>query len=208
MSQLCGIYDSAITFKYNEGTDAYNNAMKIPKTAKDTTVLKGMATTKIPTNQKFRNSTSRVNAMNHLPPHECKPSFHDIILICYKCYLTSVLLFHNGMDGGVTTLTKRAYIGNTSANMINDRNNVRMLGSALTTRLMDFKRKSQSFASRYQEMVDNVIGGQRRRTLNTTSDDVSKKTRKKESKIISDMMSNTTFNLGVNSGVNCLTSPR
>ena len=115
MSQFCAIYDLAITFKYNEGSDYYNNVMRISKTVEDETVLGGLATTKIPTNQKFRNSTSGVNVMNPLAPHECKPSFSVIMLICYKCYLTAVLLYDKGADGGVAILMRRSYIGNTSA---------------------------------------------------------------------------------------------
>ena len=86
----------------------------------DMTVLKGMSTTKIPTNQKFWKSIFGVNVMNPLPPHECKPSFHEIMLIFYKCYLTAILLYDNGVDGGATTLTKRAYKRNVSANEIDD----------------------------------------------------------------------------------------
>ena len=57
MSQFCAIYDSAIRFKYNEGSNEYNDVMKILKTVEDASVLGGLTTTKIPTNQNFRNST-------------------------------------------------------------------------------------------------------------------------------------------------------
>ena len=98
MSQFCALYDSAITFKYNEGTPIYNGVQKNLKSIEEASVLGGLSTAKISKNQKFRNSTSGVNVMNPLAPHECKPSFHDIILICYKCYLTAVLLYDK--DGG------------------------------------------------------------------------------------------------------------
>ena len=109
--------------------------------------------------------------MNPLPPHECESSFHDIMILCYKCYLAAVLIYDNGADGGVTTLTKRVYIGSTSANKIDDQNNVKMAGPAVANRLMVFEEKSQSFISRYQELVDKAIGGQKRTSLNITSDD-------------------------------------
>ena len=84
------------------------------------TVLKELASNKVPTNEKFRSSTSRVNFVNPLLSHECRPSFQDIMLICYKCHLTLVLLFDNDADGGGKTFTDRAYTENTSANKRDD----------------------------------------------------------------------------------------
>ena len=141
----------------------------------DATVLGGLASTKIPTNQKLRNSTSGVNIMNSLAPHECKPSFNDTMLICYKCFLTAVLLYDSGSEGGLTTLTGRSYIGNTSADKTDDQDNVRMFGLTMPKILRDFERQSQSFVSRYQELVDRVIGGKRRTTLNTTANITTRK---------------------------------
>ena len=83
--------------------------------------------------------------MNPLAPHECKPSFHDIMLICYKCYLTAVLLYDKGGHNGVATLTRRPYIGNTSANKCDDQVNLKMLGAGSAIKLQDFERKNQSF---------------------------------------------------------------
>ena len=40
-SQFCTNYDSAITFKYNEGSDDYNDVMRILETMEDVTVLGG-----------------------------------------------------------------------------------------------------------------------------------------------------------------------
>ena len=70
MSQFCAIYDSSITFKYNEGSDDYNDVMKMLNVVGNMTVLGGLANTKIPTNQKFWNSISGVNVMNPLAPHQ------------------------------------------------------------------------------------------------------------------------------------------
>ena len=53
MPQLGTIYDPSITFKYNKGSDDYTDVMRILKMVEDATVLGGLATTKIPTNQKF-----------------------------------------------------------------------------------------------------------------------------------------------------------
>ena len=107
--------------------------------------------------------------MNPLAPHECKPSFHDIMLICYKCYLMVVLLYDKIGEDGVATLTRRAYIGNTSANKIDDEINLKMFGVGKEISLEDFERKNQSFVSRYQELVDRAVGGRRRTTLDTTT---------------------------------------
>ena len=192
MSQFCALYDSAITFKHNEGTPKYNEAKKILKSIDEASVLK------ISKNQKFRNSTSGVNVMNPNPSHECKPSFHDIMLICYKCYLTAVLLIDDNEGNGVATLTERAYIGNTSANKIDDRVNLKMFGAGRENNLKDFERKNQSFVSRYQELVDKAVGGLRRTTLNTTTINTEiRESWASESERISDMMSDTDFNLDV-----------
>ena len=104
-------------------------------------------------------------------------------------------------------MTKRAYIGNTSTNKIDDQNNVAMSGSAVTNRLMDFERKSQSFISRYRGLVDKAIGGQRRTTLNTTADDALKESWVRKSQFIPDMIACTNLNLDVQRDANCLTSP-
>ena len=100
--------------------------------------------------------------MNPLAPYECKPSFHNSMLICYKCYLTAVLLYHNVGEGGIATLTRRLYIGNTSANKIDDQDNVRMFGLTNLKRLKDLGRESQYFGLRYQELVDRAIGGRKK----------------------------------------------
>ena len=113
--------------------------------------------------------------MDPLAPHEYQPSFHGTMLICYKYYLTAVLLYDSGSEGGVTTLTRRSYVGNINANKIDDQNNVRMFGLNILNRLRDFERQSQSFVSRYQELVDRTIGGKRRITLKITANSVTRK---------------------------------
>ena len=58
MSQFCAIYESAITFKYNEGTPKYIEVKKILKSIEEASVLGGLSTAKISENQNFRNSKS------------------------------------------------------------------------------------------------------------------------------------------------------
>ena len=87
--------------------------------------------------------------MNPLAPHECKPSFYDIMLICYKCYLTAMLLYDKSVGDSVATLTRRPYIRNTSANKCDDPVNLKMLGAGAPTKLQDFEEKNQPFVSRY-----------------------------------------------------------
>ena len=67
----------------------------------------------------------------------------------------------------------------------------------MPTGLKEFERKSQLFVSIYQELVDEVVGGQRRTTLNSTADEVLKKTPRDESEQIFNMIRNIAFNLGV-----------
>ena len=145
--------------------------------------------------------------MNPLAPHECKPSFHDIMLICYKCYLMAVLLYDTGADGGVATLTRRLYIGNTSANKIDNRINLKMFGAGIPKKMRDFERQSQSFVLRYQELVDKTVGGKRRTTLEKMATSETRESWATESRRISEMMPGTTFNLDVTRGANCEPSP-
>ena len=177
ISHFCEIYESAIISKHNEGTGGYDKAMTLLQLGEEMMVLKGIDSNKIPTDQKFWNSASGVNVMNHLPPHECRPSFTDITLIwCHKCYLTPALLSDKGKTDGLKTLTRRAYIGNMSTNKIGDQTNVKMLGNNTPLSMSDFERASKLYISRYQELVDSTIGGQRRTTLNTAVDDALKNT--------------------------------
>ena len=52
MSQFCALYDSAITFKYNEGTPIYNDVKEILKSIEEASVLGGLSTAKISTKSK------------------------------------------------------------------------------------------------------------------------------------------------------------
>ena len=104
-------------------------------------------------------------------------------------------------------MTKRAYIGNTSANKCDDRVNLKMHGACKETSLKDFERKNQSFVSRYQELVDKAVGGLRRSTLNTTTiNTVTRESWASESRRISDMMSHTSFDHDVERDVDDETS--
>ena len=65
MSQFCAIYDSAITFKYDEGTPKYNEVKKILNIIEEASVLGGLSTAKITKNQRFRNSTQHIWGKRH-----------------------------------------------------------------------------------------------------------------------------------------------
>ena len=73
---------------------------------------------------------------------------------------------------------------------------MKMFGAGKEISLKDFERKNQSVISRHQELVDRAVGGQRRTTLDTTTiNNVTRLSWVSESERISDMMTNTCFNL-------------
>ena len=57
-----------------------------------------------------------------------------------------------------------------------------MFGLTMPKILQDFERESQSFVSRYQELVDGAIGGKMIVTLNTMANSATKKSWANESK--------------------------
>ena len=114
-----------------------------------------------------------------------------------------MFLYARGSEGGVPTLTRRSYIGKRSAKTMDDGDNVRMLGLTIPKKLRDFGRQSQSFFSRFQELIDREIGVRRRTMLNTTVNGATRKSWATESTRISGMISRTSFNLDVKRCINC-----